>query len=205
MDQVVTSIFIQSHYIMMLRRNRVPSHSRATVSSSPLAAIASHRIRPIHNRESIFFRAASVEASSSSEKKQANAGNKKQQGKKDGAAKIEEAITPKSVDFSKWYLDIVAKAALADYGPVRGTMVIRPYGYALWEAIQSNLDAKFKATGHENAYFPQLIPYSFIAKEAAHVEGFAPELALVTKGGGKDLEEPLVVRPTSETIVNHVS
>ncbi|KIZ05449.1 prolyl-tRNA synthetase [Monoraphidium neglectum] len=83
-------------------------------------------------------------------------------------------------------------------------MVIRPYGYAIWEAIQSYLDGKFKETGHQNAYFPQLIPYSFIAKEAQHVEGFAPELALVTKGGGKDLEEPLVVRPTSETIINHM-
>ncbi|GAX72561.1 hypothetical protein CEUSTIGMA_g17.t1 [Chlamydomonas eustigma] len=117
---------------------------------------------------------------------------------------IEDAITPKSEDFSRWYLDLVAKAQLADYGPVRGTMVIRPYGYAIWEAIQSHLDQRFKETGHENAYFPQLIPLSFIAKEAQHVEGFAPELALVTKGGGKDLEEPLVVRPTSETVVNHM-
>lgn len=116
----------------------------------------------------------------------------------------EEGVTPKSVDFSRWYLDVVAKAELADYGPVRGTMVIRPYGYALWEGIQAYLDARFKETGHQNAYFPQLIPYSFIAKEAQHVEGFAPELALVTKGGGKELEEPLVVRPTSETIVNHM-
>ena len=188
--------------MMFKSRRDCLSSQRATVSSSPLAAIASHRIRPIHNRYAFIIRSASVEASSSSEKK-AQPQDKKQQGKKE-SAKVEEAITPKSEDFSKWYLDIVAKAALADYGPVRGTMVIRPYGYALWEAIQSNLDAKFKSTGHENAYFPQLIPYSFIAKEAAHVEGFAPELALVTKGGGKDLEEPLVVRPTSETIVNHM-
>lgn len=99
---------------------------------------------------------------------------------------------------------IVREAQLADYGPVRGTMVIRPYGYAIWEAIQSHLDAEFKATGHQNAYFPQLIPLSFLQKEAEHVEGFAPELALVTRGGGKELEEPLVVRPTSETIVNHM-
>ncbi|MEW5316484.1 MAG: hypothetical protein WDW38_007855 [Sanguina aurantia] len=121
------------------------------------------------------------------------------------AGKIaEDSITPKSVDFGKWYLEIVAKAELADYGPVRGTMVIRPYGYALWEGLQKHLDHEFKETGHENAYFPQLIPYSFIAKEAAHVEGFAPELALVTMGGGKELEEPLVVRPTSETMVNHM-
>eukprot|EP00798_Chlamydomonas_sp_ICE-L_P001359 gene1359-32722_t len=130
-----------------------------------------------------------------------NQGGKR--GKKGGAAN-EEAITPMSEDFSKWYLEVVAKAGLADYGPVRGTMVIRPYGYSIWEAIQSNLDARFKETGHENAYFPQLIPYSFIAKEAAHIEGFAPELAIVTMGGGKELEEPLVVRPTSETIVNHM-
>lgn len=87
-----------------------------------------------------------------------------------------------SEDFSKWYLDVVKLCQLADYGPVRGTMVIRPYGYAIWEHTQRFLDAEFKRTGHENAYFPQLIPYSFIAKEADHVEGFAPELALVTKG-----------------------
>lgn len=116
----------------------------------------------------------------------------------------EEAVTPKSEDFSRWYLDVVAKAELADYGPVRGTMVIRPYGYAIWESIQAWLDGRFKETGHQNAYFPQLIPYSFIAKEAEHVEGFAPELALVTQGGGKTLEEPLVVRPTSETMINHM-
>uniref|UniRef100_A0A7S0RZ60 proline--tRNA ligase n=1 Tax=Chlamydomonas leiostraca TaxID=1034604 RepID=A0A7S0RZ60_9CHLO len=140
------------------------------------------------------------------EKQQKQQKQQKQGGGNDkgGAKTSEEAITPKSVDFSKWYLDLVAKAELADYGPVRGTMVIRPYGYAIWEAIQSHLDAQFKAVGVQNAYFPQLIPYSFIAKEAEHVEGFAPELALVTKGGGKDLEEPLVVRPTSETIINHM-
>lgn len=103
-----------------------------------------------------------------------------------------------------WYLDVIAAAELADYGPVRGTMVIRPYGYAIWEAIQHYLDAKFKETGHSNMYFPQFIPYSFIEKEASHVEGFSPELAVVTIGGGKELEEKLVVRPTSETIVNHM-
>lgn len=116
----------------------------------------------------------------------------------------EGAITPRSQDFNAWYLDIIANAELADYGPVRGTMVIRPYGYAIWEAIQVYLNAKFKETGHENMYFPQFIPYSFIEKEASHVEGFSPELALVTIGGGKELEEKLVVRPTSETIVNHM-
>jgi prolyl-tRNA synthetase len=193
----------------MIKNPRECVRGRATISSSPLAlaASASNRIRPIQRDNPLILRAASVEASSSASDKKQKGDAKKQGGgaKKEGNVKtIEEAITPKSEDFSKWYLDIVAKASLADYGPVRGTMVIRPYGYALWEAIQSNLDAKFKATGHENAYFPQLIPYSFIAKEAAHVEGFAPELALVTKGGGKDLEEPLVVRPTSETIVNHM-
>ncbi|WIA20581.1 hypothetical protein OEZ85_004969 [Tetradesmus obliquus] len=128
----------------------------------------------------------------------------KQQQKGGGGKASEEAVTPKSEDFSRWYLDVVAKAELADYGPVRGTMVIRPYGYAIWESIQAYLDRRFKETGHQNAYFPQLIPYSFITKEAEHVEGFAPELALVTKGGGKELEEPLVVRPTSETIINHM-
>ncbi|KAL7003467.1 Proline--tRNA ligase, chloroplastic/mitochondrial [Sarracenia purpurea var. burkii] len=113
-------------------------------------------------------------------------------------------ITPRSQDFNAWYLDVIANAELADYGPVRGTMVIRPYGYAIWEAIQDYLNVKFKETGHSNMYFPQFIPYSFIEKEASHVEGFSPELALVTIGGGKELEEKLVVRPTSETIVNHM-
>ncbi|KAK2653965.1 hypothetical protein Ddye_013821 [Dipteronia dyeriana] len=116
----------------------------------------------------------------------------------------DQVITPRSQDFNAWYLDIIANAELADYGPVRGTMVIRPYGYAIWEAIQDYLNVKFKETGHSNMYFPQFIPYSFIEKEASHVEGFSPELALVTVGGGKELEEKLVVRPTSETIVNHM-
>ncbi|KAM0943582.1 putative proline--tRNA ligase [Dioscorea sansibarensis] len=120
------------------------------------------------------------------------------------SASPEAAVTPRSVDFNAWYLDVIAKAELADYGPVRGTMVIRPYGYAIWEAIQEYLNVKFKETGHSNMYFPQFIPYSFIEKEASHVEGFSPELALVTIGGGKELEEKLVVRPTSETIVNHM-
>ena len=113
-------------------------------------------------------------------------------------------VTPKSQDFSRWYLDVIRECELADYGPARGTMVIRPYGYAIWEAIQRWMDADFKKSGVQNAYFPQLIPYSFITKEASHVEGFSPELALVTRGGGKELEEPLVVRPTSETIVNNM-
>ena len=140
----------------------------------------------------------------------------------------EVGVTPKSEDFSRWYLDVIRECELADYGPARGTMVIRPYGYAIWEAIQRWMDADFKKSGVQNAYFPQLIPYSFITKEASHVEGesifilfpfvwairvltlcflitgFAPELAVVTQGGGKTLEEPLVVRPTSETIVNHM-
>ncbi|KAL3652403.1 Proline--tRNA ligase, chloroplastic/mitochondrial [Castilleja foliolosa] len=116
----------------------------------------------------------------------------------------DRVITPRSHDFNAWFLDIIANAELADYGPVRGTMVIRPYGYAIWEAIQEYLNVKFKETGHSNMYFPQFIPYSFIEKEASHVEGFSPELALVTIGGGKELEEKLVVRPTSETIVNHM-
>ncbi|MFQ6015998.1 MAG: proline--tRNA ligase [Anaerolineae bacterium] len=111
-------------------------------------------------------------------------------------------VTPRSRDYSRWYTDVVQQAELADYAPVRGCMVIRPYGYALWENIQGSLDRMFKETGHHNAYFPLFIPESFIKKEAEHVEGFAPELAVVTHGGGKKLEEPLVVRPTSETIIN---
>ena len=113
-----------------------------------------------------------------------------------------EKVTPRSEDYSRWYTDVVQRAELADYSPVRGSMVIRPYGYALWENLQGALDGMFKDTGHQNAYFPLLIPYSFMQREAEHVEGFSPELALVTHGGGKKLEEPLVVRPTSETIIN---
>ena len=109
-------------------------------------------------------------------------------------------ITKQSVDFSKWYLDVVRKAELADYSPVKGFMVIRPYGYAIWELIQQQLDQRFKATGHVNAYFPLLIPESLLLKEAQHVEGFAPQVAYVTHGGGEELEEKLVIRPTSETI-----
>tara|TARA_B100000212_G_scaffold185934_1_gene140299 strand:- start:526 stop:1956 length:1431 start_codon:yes stop_codon:yes gene_type:complete len=115
-----------------------------------------------------------------------------------------EKITPMSEDFNEWYTDIIQQAKLADYSPVKGTMVIRPYGYSLWEGVQDYLDKKFKETGHENAYFPLFIPNSFIQKEAEHVEGFSPELATVTHAGGKELEEPLVVRPTSETIINHM-
>src|ERR687886_1875256 len=113
-----------------------------------------------------------------------------------------EKLTKKSEDPSRWYLQLVRMAKLADYGPVRGTFAIRPYGYAIWERIQADLDARFKATGHQNAYFPLLIPESFLRKEAQHVEGFSPELAVVTHGGGKELEEPAVVRPTSETVIN---
>ena len=112
-----------------------------------------------------------------------------------------EKITPRATDYSQWYIDIVLNAKLADYAPVKGCMVIRPRGYALWERIQQGLDAMFKATGHVNAYFPLLIPESFMKKEAEHVEGFSPELAVVTHAGGEKLEEPLVVRPTSETII----
>lgn len=104
-------------------------------------------------------------------------------------------------DFAQWYTDVVVKTQLVDYGPVKGTMVIRPYGYAIWENIQRELDARFKATGHENAYFPLFIPYSYLMKEADHVEGFAPEVAVVTHAGGEELAEKLVVRPTSETII----
>ncbi len=113
-----------------------------------------------------------------------------------------QKVTPQSEDYSRWYTDVVQMAELADYSPVKGCMVIRPYGYALWENIQAGLDRRFKETGHQNAYFPLFIPQSFIQKEAEHVEGFAPELAVVTHGGGQELEEPLIVRPTSETIIN---
>jgi prolyl-tRNA synthetase len=111
-------------------------------------------------------------------------------------------LTSQADDFPRWYQEVIAKAELADNGPVRGTMVIRPWAYAIWERIQSELDARIKAIGVENAYFPLLIPESYLRKEAEHVEGFAPELAVVTHGGGKRLEEPAVVRPTSETIIN---
>ncbi len=110
-------------------------------------------------------------------------------------------LTPRGEDFSAWYNELVERAQLAEHAPVRGCMVIRPNGYGIWELIQQGLDKMFKDTGHENAYFPLLIPKSFLAKEAEHVEGFAPELAVVTHGGGKELEEPLVIRPTSETII----
>ncbi|MDO0925229.1 proline--tRNA ligase [Streptomyces sp. TG1A-8] len=111
-------------------------------------------------------------------------------------------LTPRADDFPRWYQDLIGKAELADNGPVRGTMVIRPYGYGLWERMQAEMDARIKAAGARNAYFPLLIPQSHLSREADHVEGFAPELAVVTHGGGKELEEPAVVRPTSETIVN---
>ena len=110
-------------------------------------------------------------------------------------------ITPQSDDFSRWYTDVIRRAELADYSPVKGSMVIRPYGYAIWELMQAGLDRRFKETGHVNAYFPLFIPESLLRKEAAHVEGFAPEVAWVTRGGGETLEEPLVVRPTSEAII----
>lgn len=112
-----------------------------------------------------------------------------------------EKITPRSEDYSAWYIDIIREAKLADYSPVKGCMVIRPRGYALWEEMQKILDTMFKETGHQNAYFPMLIPESFLKKEAEHVEGFSPELAVVTHAGGEELEEPLVLRPTSETII----
>jgi prolyl-tRNA synthetase len=112
-----------------------------------------------------------------------------------------KALTPRATDFSAWYNELIARAALADYSPVRGCMVIRPNGYAIWEQMQRALDQMFKDTGHQNAYFPLFIPQSFLSREAEHVEGFAPELAVVTHGGGKELEEPLVIRPTSETII----
>jgi len=115
-----------------------------------------------------------------------------------------DRITPRSEDYSRWYTDVIQKTDLADYAPVKGCMVIKPYGFTLWEAIKGGLDRRFKETGHVNAYFPLLIPLSFIQKESEHVAGFSPELAVVTHGGGSELEDPLVVRPTSETIIGHM-
>ena len=116
----------------------------------------------------------------------------------------EEKLPTRAEDFSEWYNQLVLKAQLADYAPVRGCMVVRPYGWALWENITAALDRRFKATGHQNVAFPMLIPRSFIDKEKHHVEGFSPELAVVTVGGGEELAEPLVIRPTSETIIGHM-
>ncbi|MDE2774446.1 MAG: proline--tRNA ligase [Chloroflexota bacterium] len=113
----------------------------------------------------------------------------------------EQAVTAQSEDFSRWYNEIVYRADLAAPSPVRGCVIIKPYGYEIWEGIKSGLDRRFKATGHQNAYFPLFIPESYIRREAEHVEGFSPELAVVTHAGGKELEEPLVVRPTSETVI----
>jgi prolyl-tRNA synthetase len=119
-------------------------------------------------------------------------------------ARDERGVTPQSEDFSAWYNELVFKAELVDRGPVRGTMVIRPYGYRIWELLQADMDRRIKETGHVNAYFPLLIPESYLRREAEHVEGFAPELAVVTHAGGKELEEPLVVRPTSETVIGEM-
>jgi len=119
-------------------------------------------------------------------------------------ARSDHGVTPQSEDFSAWYNELVPKAQLADRGPVRGTMVIRPYGYRLWELLQAEIDRRIKDTGHQNAYFPLLIPESFLRREAEHVEGFAPELAVVTHAGGKELEEPLIIRPTSETVIGEM-
>src|SRR5436190_23576731 len=115
----------------------------------------------------------------------------------------DKKLTTRAADFSAWYNEVVLRAELADYSPVRGCMVIRPSGYGIWERMQRTLDDMFKATGHKNAYFPLFIPESFLHKEAEHVEGFAPEVAVVTHAGGEKLEEPLIVRPTSETIIWH--
>ncbi|GIL87293.1 hypothetical protein Vretimale_1754 [Volvox reticuliferus] len=181
-------------------RANVPNRTSSTALQWPIQTLSPCR-GPVPFRSNTRLAHASAapvtkDAPTAKQQKQKQVGG--------GGKAVEVAVTPRSEDFSKWYLDVVAKAELADYGPVRGTMVIRPYGYSIWETIQSYLDGRFKELGVQNAYFPQLIPYSFITKEAEHVEGFAPELALVTKGGGKDLDEPLVVRPTSETIINHM-
>ncbi len=114
------------------------------------------------------------------------------------------AVTSQTDDFSSWYNETITKAALVERGPAKGTMVIRPYGYRIWELLQAELDRRIKETGHQNAYFPLFIPESFLTREAEHVEGFSPELAVVTHAGGKELEEPLVVRPTSETVIGEM-
>jgi prolyl-tRNA synthetase len=115
--------------------------------------------------------------------------------------RVSKEITPKGEDYSQWYLDVVLKAELADYGPVKGCMIIRPYGYGIWENMQADMDRRIKETGHVNAYFPLFIPKSYLEKEKAHVEGFSPECAWVTIGGGEELEEPLAIRPTSEAMI----
>jgi prolyl-tRNA synthetase len=120
-----------------------------------------------------------------------------------GVARDERSVTPQSEDFSAWFNEVVFKAELVDRGPVRGTMVIRPYGYRIWELLQADMDRRIKETGHVNAYFPLLIPESYLRREAEHIEGFAPELAVVTHAGGKELEESYAIRPTSETIIGH--
>src|SRR5436309_12595787 len=114
-----------------------------------------------------------------------------------------DSLPTRQQDFNEWYNQLVLRADMADYAPVRGCMIVKPYGWALWENIQGALDRRFKATGHVNAAFPLFIPKSFLEKEKQHVEGFAPELAVVTIGGGEELTEPLIVRPTSETIIGH--
>ena len=120
---------------------------------------------------------------------------------KEKAEALVTEITPQSEDFSRWYLDVVRRAELADYTPVKGCMAIRPYGYAIWELIQQGLDRRIKATGHVNAYFPLFIPEKLLMREAEHVEGFAPQVAWVTRGGDEELEERLIIRPTSEVII----
>jgi prolyl-tRNA synthetase len=117
-----------------------------------------------------------------------------------GCTGVSGVLTSQTADFPRWYQEVLAKATLAETGPVRGTMVIRPYGYAIWERIQAEMDLRIKAAGAENVYFPLLIPESRLRHEAEHVEGFSPELAIVTEAGGRRLEEPAVIRPTSETV-----
>jgi prolyl-tRNA synthetase len=119
-------------------------------------------------------------------------------------ARDERGVTPQSEDFSSWYNELVTKAQLVERGPAKGTMVIRPYGYRVWELLQAALDQRIKDTGHENAYFPLFMPESYLKREAEHVEGFSPELAVITHAGGKELEEPLIVRPTSETVIGEM-
>ena len=181
----------QSHSIMRYLRGPLPPHRPFWLFNTPFRGS-----RGSENHSASPRLAASLTAMARDER-----GNSDRRAANPGA---QHGVTPQSEDFSAWYNELVFKAELVDRGPVRGTMVIRPYGYRLWELLQSDLDRRIKETGHVNAYFPLLIPESYMKREAEHVEGFAPELAVVTHAGGKDLDEPLIIRPSSETIVGEL-
>src|SRR5262245_32083419 len=180
----------------------MPSTSSSRERSRSVSSMRSTRVPPVWRAESQLNSAA---LALPTWRRPVGAGAKRTRGftaRRYPRLSMASVLTPQAEDFPRWYQDVVAKAELADNGPVRGTMVIRPYAYAIWERIQAELDMRIKATGAKNAYFPLFIPDSYLKREAEHVEGFSPELAVVTHGGGKELEEPVVVRPTSETIIN---